>query len=252
MPDRLEPILRKVCQLLAGLLILRVLWVVFRPNPLAHLQIPELPQLADTAAATAAAATNRPAGPPVPAAPSAKPGTNSVASSTGTNTPSQGTNAAATVVNAAGKTNAPSTNQANAKPAPGGIPAMHGMPPGMPPGMAMMGPMMGMPGMPGGRPGGAPGVPLDPLVTARLEKIIQSELLGPVPHPLPASLMGIAGQDAFIRTSSGMSGLIHEGAEFGGMKLLRIGTNRVLVEEGGVKKELTIFGGEGGASLMTP
>ena len=155
----------------------------------------------------------------------------------------------------AGETNAPSTNQAAAKPAagaPGGMPPMPGMPPGMPPGMAMMGPMMGIPGMPGRRPGGAAGVPLDPLVTARLEKIIQSELLGPVPHPLPASLMGIAGRDAFIRTSSGMSGLIHEGAEFGGMKLLRIGTNRVLVEEGGVKKELMIFGGEGGASLMTP
>ena len=99
---------------------------------------------------------------------------------------------------------------------------------------------------------GPAATPLDPLVSARLDKIIQSELLGPVPHPMPPALMGIAGLDAFVRTSSGMSGLVHEGADFGGMKLLRIGTNRVLVEEGGVKKELMIFGGEGGASLMTP
>ena len=34
--------------------------------------------------------------------------------------------------------------------------------------------------------------------------------------------------------------------------MLRIGTNRVLVEEGGVKKELMIFEGAGGVSLLTP
>lgn len=245
MPDRPEQILRKVCQVLAGLLILRVLWVVFRPNPLAHLQIPDLPQLADAASS----ATNRP--------PNAAT-TNAAVAKAGTNAPGPLTNSVASSTNAvvaSGKTNAISTNQIAVKPAPTvppGMPSMPGMPPGMPMMGAMMGPMMGMPGMPGGRPGGPAAAPLDPLVSARLDKIIQSELLGPVPHPMPAALMGIAGLDAFVRTSSGMSGLVHEGADFGGMKLLRIGTNRVLVEEGGVKKELMIFGGEGGASLMTP
>lgn len=243
MPDRPEQILRKVCQVLAGLLILRVLWVVFRPNPLAHLQIPELPQLADAASAT----TNRP-----PATGT----TNVAAAKSGTNSPTASTNSVRPGTNsmvAAGKTNSISTNPVAGKTAPAQPPAQPpGMPPGMPPRMPMMGPMMGMPGMPGGRPGGPAAAPLDPLVSARLDKIIQSELLGPVPHPLPAALMGIAGLDAFVRTSTGMSGLVHEGADLGGMKLLRIGTNRVLVEEGGVKKELMIFGGEGGASLMTP
>jgi hypothetical protein len=116
--------------------------------------------------------------------------------------------------------------------------------PGMP------GPMM-MGGMPGGRPGAA-AIPLDPLVTARIDKIIQSEILGPVPHPLPMALLGIAGLDAFIRTPSGQSGMIHEGTNFAGITVLRIGTNRVLVEEGGVKKELMIFEGAGGVSLLTP
>jgi len=37
--------------------------------------------------------------------------------------------------------------------------------------------------------------------------------------------------------------MVKEGDEMGGMKLLRIGTNRVLVEHEGEKKELTIFSG---------
>lgn len=256
MPDRNEQILRKVCQVLAAVLVLRVLWIVIRPNPLSNLVIPDLPKLADAAAS--ASPTNKPVSAPAPVAPA---GTNSGTAAASTNKSPAGsaTNSNATVV--AGSTNRSGTNApiAAAKgtnPPPSGAPS--GPPPGMPmmPGMGgpmpmmMMGGMPGMPGMPGGR--GGPSVSLDPLTTARIDKIIQSELLGPVPHPLPIALMGIAGQDAFIRTSSGMSGMIHEGAEFGGVKLLRIGTNRVLVEEGGVKKELKIFEGAGGESLLTP
>jgi hypothetical protein len=43
---------------------------------------------------------------------------------------------------------------------------------------------------------------------------------------------------------------LREGEERGGIKLLRIGTNRVLVEENGQQKELTLFAGLGGESLL--
>ena len=258
MPDRNEQILRKVCQVLAAVLVLRVLWIVIRPNPLSNLVIPDLPQLADATATAAASANNKPASAPASGSPTS---TNSGTTATSTNKSKAGSPTNSNAMGVAGSTNRSGTNApiASAKgtnPPPAGGPP--GPPPGMPmmPGMGgpmpmmMMGGMPGMPGMPGGR--GGPSVSLDPLTTARIDKIIQSELLGPVPHPLPIALMGIAGQDAFIRTSSGMSGMIHEGAEFGGVKLLRIGTNRVLVEEGGVKKELKIFEGAGGESLLTP
>jgi len=44
--------------------------------------------------------------------------------------------------------------------------------------------------------------------------------------------------------------MVKEGKELGTIKLLKIGTNRVLIEEKGEKKELTIFSGFGGESLM--
>ena len=44
--------------------------------------------------------------------------------------------------------------------------------------------------------------------------------------------------------------MIKAGDDLGGIKLLRVGINRVLVEEGGNKKELTIFSGFGGESLL--
>jgi hypothetical protein len=65
------------------------------------------------------------------------------------------------------------------------------------------------------------------------------------------ALLGIAGEDAFLRTASGQTGLVKEGDSLGDLKLLRIGINRVLVEENGEKKELTIFSGYGGESLLT-
>ncbi len=123
------------------------------------------------------------------------------------------------------------------------------MPPG-PGGMAMP---MGMPmGMPfGGPPGKAtrpPDVPTE--VWSRIEKIIQSEIFGPIPRPMPMGLLGIGGKDAFIRAPNGQTGLVRVGEEFGGLKLLRIGVNRVLVEQEGQQKELTMFEGFGGESLM--
>ncbi len=121
---------------------------------------------------------------------------------------------------------------------PPGIPA--GFPPGFPPGM-------GMPGSGNGPRGPAP---IPPLIQARIDKITQSELLAPVFHPPPMALLGIAGRDAFLRTPNGQMSLLREGGEADGLKLLRIGTNRVLVEHAGEKKELMIFDGLGGESLL--
>ena len=91
---------------------------------------------------------------------------------------------------------------------------------------------------------------LAPPIVARVDKITDSEVLGPVMRPLPMALLGIAGDVAFLRSPSGQTGLVKEGDSLGEIKLLRIGTNRVLVEQDGQKTELTIFSGYGGESLM--
>jgi len=100
---------------------------------------------------------------------------------------------------------------------------------------------------------GGPGQPapdLPPLVQARIGKIVDSELLGPVMHPQPMALLGIAGDVAFLRTDSGETGLVKVGDALGDLKLLRIGINRILVEQNGQPKELTIFSGMGSESLL--
>jgi hypothetical protein len=104
----------------------------------------------------------------------------------------------------------------------------------------------------------APGTPatiqtnLPPEVQARIERIADSEILGPVPKPVqvPVTLLGIEGKDVFLRTPSGQTGLLRLGEELGGIKLLQVGTNRVLVEEDGQKKELTMFSGFGSQPLL--
>ena len=70
-------------------------------------------------------------------------------------------------------------------------------------------------------------------------------------HPQPMALLGIAGEVAFLRTDSGQSGLVKAGDTLGDLKLLRIGINRVLVEQNGQPRELTIFSGMGSDSLLT-
>lgn len=114
----------------------------------------------------------------------------------------------------------------------------------MPPEMArgMMG--GGFPGMPG-KPAKLP-----PEIQARLDKIVESELFAPVPHPQPLMLQGIAGETVFLQTPSGQTGLLKTNEPLDGIKLLRIGINRVLVEQDGEKKELMIFDGYGGESLL--
>jgi hypothetical protein len=112
-----------------------------------------------------------------------------------------------------------------------------------PPGMMM--PMGSFP-FPGGR--GMPELPA--AIKPRVERITDSEILGPVIRPMPMALLGIAGEAVFLRAPNGQTGLVKEGDQLGGVKLLRIGINRALVEENGEKKELTIFSGYGSESLL--
>jgi len=100
------------------------------------------------------------------------------------------------------------------------------------------------------RSSGAPKSDLPPAVQARVDKIVQSEVLGAVVRPLPMALLGIAGKDAFLRGPDGQTGLVREGEEFGTLKVLRIGTNRVLIEHEGQKKELILFSGFGSETLL--
>ena len=68
--------------------------------------------------------------------------------------------------------------------------------------------------------------------------------------PIPILLEGIGSDFAFIRSSKGRSGLVKAGETFDGIKVLTIGQNRVLIEVEGKKRELTIYQGLGGDSLM--
>jgi hypothetical protein len=63
-------------------------------------------------------------------------------------------------------------------------------------------------------------------------------------------LLGIAGQHAFLQTPTGQAGLAAEGDELGGVKVIRIGTNSVLVEIEGKQQELVLFPGLASESLL--
>lgn len=104
---------------------------------------------------------------------------------------------------------------------------------------------------PGGRmPPGLADLPAD--VQAIIEKIKTSQILGPDIKPPPMALLGIAGKDVFLRGPNGQTGSIREGEELDGVKLLKIGINRVLVEHEKQQKELMIFEGFGSESLLSP
>ena len=246
MLERFERPIKIVCLAMAALLAWQLGYLILRGDPLAHLEIPSLPMLAkatNDAPEAAHKETNT--------AVANGPGTN------GTNVAStnsaSGTNAAA-ATNALAKSSGTSAGKTNTDsgPKPGDSPKhgpRHGapnLPPGMPPEMmAMMG---GMPGGPGG--GGRKKVTLPPEIKSHIDKIIESEIFGPIMHPMPMVLIGIVEEQAFIQATNGQTGPVKVGGEIGGIKLLRIGINRVLVEQGGEKKELTLFDGIGGESLM--
>jgi hypothetical protein len=262
MRERAERILRIVCYALAALLLYQVARDVIRSNPLAGARIPELPTLAGD--------TNAPAAPATNAAPRdvAKKGTNAAnaeIAKAGTNAPpiapaKAETNAAAPVVavapivvpDASGETPKPpkppvssekgGTNLVAEKSSTKADTNAVARPPSRPrPDMAAM----GGPSGPGKKP-----AELSPAVKARVDRIYDSELFGQVMRPLPMALLGIAGNTAFLRSASGQTGLVKEGEKVGELKLLKIGINRVLVEQEGEKKELMIFSGYGGESLL--
>ncbi len=111
-------------------------------------------------------------------------------------------------------------------------------------------PQLGKPGTNSVPPSGKQPAETPPAIQSRIEKITQSEILGAVIRPMPMALLGIAGKDVFLRAPNGQTGLLREGEELGGVKLLRIGTNRVLVEHEQQQKELTVFSGFGSENLL--
>ncbi len=86
----------------------------------------------------------------------------------------------------------------------------------------------------------------------RQRAIEKSGIFGEAPRkggPRRPSLLGIAGDRAILKLPDGKVDLVSEGAEASGVKVLRIATNRVLVEFKGKKIELTIFSGLGSDPL---
>jgi hypothetical protein len=226
--ERFERPVKIVCAAMAALVVWQLGSLILGGDPLAHLKIPGLPSL--------------------PGATNEEPKLSSKETNAAvmTNTGINGTNVAIGANGATKSTNALAaggTAQTNASSGPGRGGLQNSGPPGGMPGM--MARMMG-----GGMPGGMKKIELPPEVQVRVDKIIDSELLGPVVRPMPMALIGIADQEAFIQATNGQTGPVKVGGEIGGIKLLRIGVNRVLVEQGGEKKELTLFDGLGGASLM--
>lgn len=281
MRERAEPILKLACWVLAAWLGFELVRAFVRSHPFGNVIIPAVPVLAADTNALAGPATEVNGMPPGfpgsgPSAPGTKPGTN-----LGTNLPiaglgtTNGTNAAAltnrpvatnlaggkhiTTTNLVGGTNlATGTNSlsstnlslgtnGNAHRANAGTNAPGNHKRSSLPGGPHF-PMMGMGGMGMGQ--SQPELP--PLARARIDAIVASAWLGPVMHPLPKALLGIAGNVAFLRSDSGETGLVKVGDSVGDLKLLRIGINRVLVQQNGEPQELTIFDGMGGESLLNP
>jgi hypothetical protein len=254
MRERSEQALRIACLVLGAFLLYQVAMLVVRKNPLDHLSIPALPSLpVDPATQTAGKGTNSLPQPdsgrkatnagPQPEAGSKT--TNSVATQASAN---QGTNSVPIQDSAKKETNSVSP-QAMGEKGTNSVPALES---GMKGTNSVPRPATAKKGMtPPSRPEpGKKGADLPPVIQARVERITQSEILGAIVRPQPMALLGIAGTNVFLRAPSGQTGLIKEGDELGGVKLLRIGINRVLVEQEGQQKELTIFSGFGSETLL--
>lgn len=287
---RAEQIVKVLCLILAALVLYQLVGIVLRWNPFHGVAVPELPALAaatngpsgsahtaNLPATVASKGTNRPPHQPSTnlmavagsnsnsPSPSEKQtnviartepmplGTNAIndtATNASTNivarlqTKSDGTN----LVPATLSTNTGTNLLASAAASETNI---HSAPKSKmnSPGAMPMPDMAGM-GFNPFQPPGKPGANLPPALQSRISRITDSEILGPVMRPLPMALLGIAGDVAFLRSDSGQTGLVKEGDTLADIKLLRIGVNRVLIEQNGQKKELTIFSGYGGESLL--
>jgi hypothetical protein len=259
--ERAEPVLRITCLILAAVVVYQLAEIILRWNPFRGVTVPMLPSLsaganfpadggpgAKPAASVASMGTgNLPPPPGISTAPiaasvsinfttAAMPagkGINAMTNSVLVKAPAMtGTNLLASATT--GATGAiPNLNPKTIAVGAGAVPNLAGM---------NLNPFA---------PPSRRGADLPPVVQARISRITDSEILGPVMHPLPMALMGIAGQFAFLRSDSGQTGLVKEGDTLDDIKLLRIGINRVLIEQGGQQKELTIFSGYGGESLLS-
>ena len=236
-----EPILKVVCFVLGSLCLFQLSIVAFRNRPLDHLSIPDLPHLP-------ASGETQPGGS----------GTNLVARQ---GSSPKTTNAAAIPPSASAPTNSISNRLAHA--AETNLPSRAASGPGITspvsssnltatatnssqtPPVAKTGGKLG----PGPGPTTKP-PDLPPQIQARIDRITQSEILGTVMRPLPMGLLGIAGNVAFLRAANGQTGMVKEGDQLGGMKLVRIGINRVLIEHEGQTRELTLFSGFGSETLL--
>jgi len=283
--ERVEPALRILCLILAGCILYELAGLGLRWNPFHSVRVPELPRLTAIATATnsppagargtnqlaatkgtngalPATATNAPVTAAASTNSAAMPASNSLAHTT----PATVTTNLATKAAALAGTNGTASLTAQLPPRPGTNAAListnHDT--NLAPVLAAgtnhspalplkpdAGPRPGMPGTGMGFNGpGSPGPGLPPALQARISRITDSEILGPVMHPLPKALLGIAGDVAFLRSDSGQTGLVKPGDTLDDLKLLRVGINRVLIEQNGQKQELMIFSGYGGESLL--
>jgi hypothetical protein len=254
MRDRTEQILRVACLILAVLLLAKFIGAGFHVAPFIGVKIPAVPTLkTNSVSSLSQTSATKPSAAISPAAALSQVSTAKVKTGTSTNLSTNlivinktGTNLISTNlvgrVGTNGVGNHLGTNNNLAATTNSRSPMAQRHRPMMMAGGMGFG---GMPGMPGNLPA------LAPEVQARVDKIVSSEIFAPVMHPLPMALLGIAGDTVFLRTDSGQTGLVKPGDSLGNVKLLSIGINRVLVEQGGQKKELTIFDGYGGGSLLS-
>ena len=267
MLKRFERPLRIVCMVLGALALFQIGRIAFRNNPSDKLEIPPLPTLATSVQSNAGSSNSVPAKGMESTNSKAlvqgeKKSTNAIAASadkttnvvtektsatnetnvvSSTDTKSTNTLTAGGTTNVIAQTNG-ETNKTNS------VVLKEGEKKPTNSASLAKSPPRGMPSFPGA-PGGKK-IDLPPAIQARVDKITQSEILASVVRPLPMALLGIAGDSAFLRSATGQSGVVKEGDELGGLKLLKIGINRVLVEEDGEKKELMVFSGFGGESLL--
>src|SRR5258708_4199534 len=260
MHDRREQVLRGCCLALAALLAFQFARALVRGNPAKRLVIPALPSLPPEPGAqtTNSAAAN------LPKIIGTNTGGPKISSKTTTNPPVSGKAAKLAGTNTV-SAEAPERNVSRAVPGSqsGDSPSTSGAP-GSVGSILLSGVMTEKPetnspskppkniGGPSSNHAGTAkkGPDMPPEVKARVERITQSEILGQVIRPMPMALLGIAGQTAFLRSPDGQTGLVKEGGQVGTIKLLRIGTNRVLIELDGQNKELTMFAGIGGETLL--
>lgn len=286
--DRYFPVLRLICVALAAMLLYQASrWMTFR-DPLSSVRMPEVPTLGEgtpetnhttKVVAPAEAMSGNPsntnlvstagAGKPVKATNASSGGSVTSGLPVSAQMPrvdTKGTNSSAANEVSNGSTNVAKADSAlqsnksgtNASDKSGGLKAGTNLPAtasSARPDSKAGGPA-GQGRVPGGArnrlPGGMSGqlAELSPELKARVDKIYQSELFGPVIHPMPPALLGVVGREAIISVN-GQQQLLKEGADFNGLKLIKVGVNRVLIEENGKEKELMIFAGFGGETLVS-